>query len=93
MGILGMLGWLIMVIGIIWMIVTAIQTGETTGEKALWGLVCFFCGILGGIIFFAVKRKGLYPLILEIVGFVLMFLGGGLAAYTGGGVGGVPVAP
>jgi uncharacterized membrane protein YjjP (DUF1212 family) len=93
MGILGILGWLIMVIGVIWMVVTAIQTGQTTGEKALWGLVCFFCGILGGIIFFAVKRQGLVPLLLEIVGFVLMFLGGGLAAYTGGYGAGGPVTP
>lgn len=77
MAILGLIGWLLLVVGIIWMVVTAIQTGQTTGDKALWGLVCFFCGVLGGIIFFAVKRQGLYPLLLEIVGVVLMFAGGG----------------
>lgn len=71
MAILGIIGWLILVAGIIWMVVTAIQTGQTTGEKALWGIVCLICGVLGGIIFFAVKRQGLIPLILEIVGVIL----------------------
>jgi hypothetical protein len=59
--------------------VTAKQTGQTTGDKVIWALVCFFCGVLGGIIFFAVKRQGMVPLLLEIVGVILMFLGGGLA--------------
>jgi len=88
---LAIVGYILLLVGVIWMVVTAIQAGQTTGEKALWGLVCFFCGILGGIIFFAVKRQGLVPLVLEIVGFILMFLGGGLAAYTGGYGAGVPV--
>ena len=39
---LGIVGWLIYVIGLIWMVVTAVQTGKDTSEKAIWGLVCFF---------------------------------------------------
>ena len=83
---LAILGYIILLVGVIWMVVTAIQTGQTTGEKVIWALVCFFCGVLGGIIFFAVKRQGLVPLLLEIVGMVLLFLGGGMAAYNFGGV-------
>lgn len=45
------LGGLLMLIGTIWLIVLAIQTGETTGEKVIWALVNFFCQPLGGIIF------------------------------------------
>jgi peptidoglycan/LPS O-acetylase OafA/YrhL len=87
---LGAIGGLLLLIGVIWMVVTAIQTGQTTGDKAIWALVCFFCGVLGGIIFFAVKRQGLVPLLLEIIGCVLMFLGGGFNySYNMGG----PVTP
>ena len=91
MGILGLVGWVLLMVGVIWMVVTAIQTGQTTGEKALWGIVCFICGVLGGIIFFAVKRQGLYPLLLEIVGCVLMIAGGGFNySYNMGGMGTTP---
>ncbi len=71
MGSIGMgLGGLLILIGTIWLVVTAIQTGQTTGDKVIWALVNFFCQPIGGIIFFAVKRVGLIPLILIIVGFV-----------------------
>lgn len=74
---LGALGSILMLIGVIWMVVVAIQTGQTTGEKVLWGLVCFLCSPLGSIIFFIVKRQGLIPLILQIVGLVIAIAGGG----------------
>ncbi len=76
---LGIVGWLIYVIGLIWMVVTAVQTGKDTSEKAIWGLVCFFCSPLGSIIFFIVKRQGLIPLIMMIAGFVVMIAGGGFS--------------
>lgn len=69
------LGALLMLIGTIWLIVLAVQTGETTGEKALWALVNFFCQPIGGIIFFIVKKVGLIPLILVIIGAVLLGIG------------------
>jgi hypothetical protein len=65
------LGSLLVLIGTIWLVIIAIQTGQTTGEKILWALVCFFCEPLGGIIFFAVKRVGLVPLVLILVGWAI----------------------
>lgn len=69
------LGGLLCFIGIIWLIVIAVQTGKTTGEKVLWALVNFFCQPLGGIVFFIVKRQGLVPLILVIIGSILSGVG------------------
>ncbi len=76
---LAMLGWLLAVIGMIWLIVTAIQTGKDTADKVIWALVNFLCQPLGGIIFFVVKKQGLYPLLLVIAGWILLVVGGGLA--------------
>lgn len=81
MGMLAMLGWLLAVIGMIWLVVTAIQVGTTTGEKVLWAIVNFLCQPLGGIIFYAVKRQGLYPLLMVIIGWVLLVAGGGMEAF------------
>jgi ABC-type Na+ efflux pump permease subunit len=69
------LGGLLCLIGIIWLIVIAIQTGKSTGEKILWALVNLLCQPLGGIIFFIVKRQGMVPLILVIVGWLLTAYG------------------
>jgi len=74
---LGALGGILLLVGIIWMVVVAIQTGQTTGEKAIWGLVCFFCSPLGSIIFFVMKKQGMVPLLLQIAGFILTLVGGG----------------
>lgn len=74
---LGALGGILLLVGVIWMVVVAIQTGQTTGEKVIWALVCFLCSPLGSIIFFVVKRQGLIPLLLQIAGFIIMFVGGG----------------
>ena len=65
------IGGLLMFVGIISLVVVAIQTGQSTGEKALWALVNFFCQPLGGIIFYIVKKQGLVPLILVIIGAIL----------------------
>lgn len=75
---LGAIGGLVYLVGLIWMVVTAVQTGKDTTEKAIWGLVCFFCSPLGSIIFYVLKRQGLVPLLLMIVGLVVMFFGGAL---------------
>jgi uncharacterized membrane protein YjjP (DUF1212 family) len=74
---LGALGGILLLVGVIWMVVVAVQTGQTTGEKVLWALVCFFCSPLGSIIFYIVKRQGLIPLLLQIVGIVITIAGGG----------------
>jgi len=64
-----------MLIGAIWLIIIAVQTGQTTGEKVLWALVNFFCQPIGGIIFYFMKRQGLIPLILVIIGSILTGFG------------------
>ena len=65
------LGSLLVLIGAVWLIVIAIQTGQTTGDKVIWALVNFFCQPLGGIIFYIIKKQGLVPLLLVIIGCVL----------------------
>ena len=74
---LGILGAIVSFIGVIWMVITAIQTGKDTADKVIWGLVNFFCQPLGGIIYFFVKKQGLVPLLLVIGGMILVVLGGG----------------
>lgn len=71
-------GYLLFLVGLIWLIVTAVQTGKDTTDKLIWGLVNFFCQPLGGIVFYFVKKQGLVPMLLTIAGFVLMVLGGGM---------------
>ena len=74
------IGGLLSLIGIVWLIILSIQTGQTTGEKALWAIVNFICQPIGGIVFYAMKRVGLVPLILVIIGWLLAGYGG----YSGG---------
>jgi hypothetical protein len=74
---LSTLGFLIFLVGWIWIIVTAITTGKTGGEKALWAIVNIFCQPVTGIIFVIVRKKGMVPLILIIVGWLL--IGAGIA--------------
>lgn len=74
---LAVVGSLVAFIGAIWLIVTAVQTGQTTGDKVIWGLVNFLCQPLGGIVFYIVKKQGLIPLLMVIGGWVLIIVGGG----------------
>ena len=71
-------GYLLFLVGAIWLIVTAVQTGKDTTDKVIWGLVNFLCQPLGGIVFYFVKKQGMVPLLLVIAGFVLMIVGGGM---------------
>ena len=79
---IAILGWVLLVVGTIWLVVTAIQTSVETKDKVIWGLVNFFCQPLGGIIFYVMKKQGLIPLLLVIAGWILMVMGGGMAAFT-----------
>ncbi|HQZ83341.1 MAG TPA: hypothetical protein PLR83_08980 [Pyrinomonadaceae bacterium] len=83
---LAMLGWLLIVIGAIWLVVVAIQTGKTTGEKVIWALVNFFCQPLGGIVFYFVQKQGMVPLLMVIAGWILMVFGGGMAMFSSYGL-------
>ncbi len=75
---LGILGWVLVLVGTIWLVVTAIQTGADTKDKVIWGLVNFFCQPLGGIVFYVLKKQGMIPLLLVIAGWIIMVVGGGM---------------
>lgn len=83
MNMLAILGWILAVVGMIWLVVTAIQTGKDTTDKVIWALVNFLCQPLGGIIFFFVKKQGMVPLLLVIAGWILLVVGGGMSAFSG----------
>lgn len=85
------LGSLLVLIGMIWLVITAIQTGESTGDKVIWALVNFFCQPIGGIIFYIVKKQGLIPLILVIIGALISGFGG--YSMSGDVMNNSPVAP
>jgi cytochrome c oxidase assembly factor CtaG len=72
---LAAIGSLIALIGVVWLIIISIQTGQTTGEKLLWALVNFLCQPIGGIVFYIVKKQGLVPLLLVIIGIILSGVG------------------
>jgi cytochrome c oxidase assembly factor CtaG len=75
------LAYILMLVGTIWLVITAVQVGQTTGEKVLWAIVNLLCQPLGGIIFFIVKKAGMVPLILVLIGWAMFVFGGGMAAY------------
>lgn len=76
------LGYILLLVGTIWLVVTAIQTGSDTKEKVIWGLVNFFCQPLGGIVFYFMRKQGMVPLLLVIAGWIIMVVGGGLSAFS-----------
>lgn len=80
---LGILGWIMIVVGMIWLVVTAIQTGADTKEKVIWGLVNFLCHPIGSIIFYVVRKQGLIPMLINLIGWVLLFVGGGMSMFSG----------
>jgi hypothetical protein len=65
------IGGLLMLICAVWFIVLSIQLGNSTGEKVVWAVVNFLFQPIAGIIFFFVKKAGLVPMILGIIGVVL----------------------
>ncbi|MBK9163518.1 MAG: hypothetical protein IPM21_06300 [Acidobacteria bacterium] len=75
------IGALLMLICIIWFVVLSVQTGASTGEKVIWAVVNLLFQPLAGIIFFFVKKQGLVPMILGIIGVV--FYGYGFTTSMG----------
>ncbi|MGD9630104.1 MAG: hypothetical protein AB7V18_12745 [Pyrinomonadaceae bacterium] len=65
------IGALLMLICAVWFIILSFQLGNSTGEKVIWAIVNFLFQPLAGIIFFFVKKAGLVPMILGIIGVVL----------------------
>lgn len=74
-------GGLLMLISIVWFIILSFQLGGSTGEKVIWAIVNFLFQPLAGIIFFFVKKAGLVPMILGIIGVV--FYGYGMFTSLG----------
>jgi hypothetical protein len=65
------IGALLMLVCVIWFVVLSFQMGGSTGEKVVWAIVNFFFQPIAGIIFFFVKKAGLVPMILGIIGVLL----------------------
>lgn len=65
------LGGLLMLICIVWFVVLSVQQSASTGEKVLWVIVNLLFQPLAGIIFYFVKKDGLVPMILGIIGVIL----------------------
>ena len=65
------IGALLMLVCVIWFVVLSFQMGGSTGEKVVWAIVKFFFQPIAGIIFFFVKKAGLVPMILGIIGVLL----------------------
>ena len=82
------IGGILMLISIIWFVVLSVQTGNSTGEKAIWVIVNLLFQPLAGIIFFFVKKAGLIPMILGIIGVV--FYGYGIFTSIGDVTRGLP---
>lgn len=71
------IGALLMLICVVWFVVLSVQMGGSTGEKVIWVIVNLLFQPLAGIIFFFVKKAGLIPMILGIIG--VIFYGYGIA--------------
>lgn len=80
MAILGILGWLMIVVGVIWLTVIAYKTAG-----ALWAVITFFLSTLGGLIFCIMHKTGWMQFGIQVIGWILLFLGGGLAVMSGMG--------
>lgn len=63
-------GALLMLICVVWFVVLSVQSTTSTGEKVVWVIVNLLFQPLAGIIFFFVKKQGLIPMILGIIGVV-----------------------
>ena len=64
------IGGSLMLICVIWFVVLSVQLGTSTGEKLIWVIVNILFQPIAGIIFFFVKKAGLIPMILGIIGVV-----------------------
>ncbi|HXF42566.1 MAG TPA: hypothetical protein VNK26_02405 [Pyrinomonadaceae bacterium] len=65
------IGALLMLICIVWFVVLSVQRGQSTGEKVVWVIVNLLFQPIAGIIFFLIKKDGLLPMILGIIGTVI----------------------
>ena len=82
------IGALLMLVCVIWFVVLSVQLGGSTGEKVVWAIVNFLFQPIAGIIFFFVKKAGLIPMILGIIG--VLFYGYGMFTSAGDIMRGIP---
>ena len=69
-----MLGWLMFLVGWIWLMVVAFKS-----NGALWGVLIFFFSILAGLIFCITKKEGWMQWGIMLIGFLVMMFSGGMA--------------
>jgi hypothetical protein len=77
MGIIGLLGFVLLCVGWIWLIVVAYKS-----SGALWAVLIFFFSWIAGLIFCIMKKEGWMQWGLMALGFILIVLGGG-ASFSG----------
>lgn len=68
------IGVILVLIGQIWLVILALLNGRTLAEKLVWSILNLILQPVTGIIFFIVKRTGLVPLLLAIIGTILMLV-------------------
>lgn len=67
------IGGILSLAGAIWFLVVAFQ------ESVLWGLGCFFCGIVQLIFLFSNFDKAGKPFMVEVGGLVLVIIGSAIS--------------
>jgi hypothetical protein len=68
------IGLVLVLIGQVWLVILALLNGRTLAEKLIWTVTNLVLQPITGIIFFMVKRTGLVPLLLAIIGTILMLV-------------------
>jgi hypothetical protein len=65
------IGALLMLICIVWFVILSVRLSSSTGEKVVWIVLNLLFQPLAGIIFFIMKKAGLIPMLLGIIGVVM----------------------
>jgi hypothetical protein len=63
------------VVGVMWLVYISITSSRSVVSKTLWAVANLIGQPLAGIVFYIVKRQGLVPLLLLVIGWMLLMLG------------------
>lgn len=77
MAILSILGFVLFIVGWIWLMVVAYKTAG-----ALWAVLVFFFSLLSGLIFCIMHKTGWMQWAIMVVGWLIIIFGGGMAAMS-----------
>ncbi len=66
------IGAIIFFVGWIWLIFIAVRLPINWKIKLVWVVVNLIAAPLGSLIFYLINRKGLVPLILTTIGFIVL---------------------